>query len=562
MKIEDTMNVMIVLEKLEKSDVTGKFTEEKEACIAEYAKEAVNTFQMRELIKKVREQMLKIEIVSISSRRKQDVYFPNHPILKTLSPTTRDRIMLEVSRSTQREKIKSLLAFKEEIIVEINHNFKIQKEKLLGLIPYKPEYISVLQDKVFQISFLINFIWFFTSDIFIEYYEINYFTNALWSVPLTALNLLQLLITVLYFASFYKCQKSLALFRAAQATTQADPEPEPVQEPVHSDKEEAENKLLGLMKLPFSLVMLFLSWLKGMVMGTSLMILLKFDSKFPYVFGYLLTSFFGTFRSQTIYLCYILFFFMENDTLSNVFNAIVYNLPQLASVGSLGIVFVYVFCLVFYETYALEMMSAAEESSCDSILGCILDLYVSGTIGGSVESFQIVRFGTDLIYFIFFGLLFGNIVSGIMIDTFAALRTQRDEMYDDKKNRCYICGKDRGMLEKNNEKFDKHITDKHFLWNYIFYTYCLNSKHETDYSGLEYEIKRCLSDDAANEEDAIMWLPFNEEGDEGYTQKIIELEQTMLELTEKTKETVKSLQTKPTSEEQAEAVDEGDEDIE
>ena len=137
---------------------------------------------------------------------------------------------------------------------------------------------------------------------------------------------------------------------------------------------------------------------------------------------------------------------MENDTLSNVFNAIVYNLRQLLSVGLLGIVFVYVFCLVFYETYALDMMKEAGPEACDSIYGCILDLYVSGTIGGSVESFKPLRFVTDLIYFIFFGLLFGNIVSGIMIDTFAELRTKRDEMYDDKKNKCYICGKDRGMV--------------------------------------------------------------------------------------------------------------------
>lgn len=33
-----------------------------------------------------------------------------------------------------------------------------------------------------------------------------------------------------------------------------------------------------------------------------------------------------------------------------------------------------------------------------------------------------------------------------MIDTFAELRSKRDEMYDDKKNKCYICGKDRGMV--------------------------------------------------------------------------------------------------------------------
>ena len=35
--------------------------------------------------------------------------------------------MLDVSRSTQREKIKSLLKFQEEIFTEIKHNFSIEK---------------------------------------------------------------------------------------------------------------------------------------------------------------------------------------------------------------------------------------------------------------------------------------------------------------------------------------------------------------------------------------------------------------------------------------------------
>ena len=55
-----------------------------------------------------------------------------------------------------------------------------------------------------------------------------------------------------------------------------------------------------------------------------------------------------------------------------------------------------------------------------------------------------MRFTTDMVYFIFFDLLFSNIVSGIMIDTFAELRAKREEMDDDKKNFCYICGKSRG----------------------------------------------------------------------------------------------------------------------
>jgi hypothetical protein len=69
---------------------------------------------------------------------------------------------------------------------------------------------------------------------------------------------------------------------------------------------------------------------------------------------------------------------------------------------------------------------------------------VSGTIGGSVEELKPGRFFTDLIYYVFFGLLFGNIVSGIMIDTFSERREKREEMTDDKKNKCYICGRGRG----------------------------------------------------------------------------------------------------------------------
>jgi|JI10StandDraft_1071094.scaffolds.fasta_scaffold1338585_2 hypothetical protein len=42
-------------------------------------------------------------------------------------------------------------------------------------------------------------------------------------------------------------------------------------------------------------------------------------------------------------------------------------------------------------------------------------------------------------YAIFFGLLFGNIISGIMLDAFGNLREDNDNLLDDKSNNCYIC---------------------------------------------------------------------------------------------------------------------------
>lgn len=101
-------------------------------------------------------------------------------------------------------------------------------------------------------------------------------------------------------------------------------------------------------QFPIAIIQFFISFISNTFFDSSLGILIRFDSKFLYILAYLLSSLFGVFYSQTIFLFYILFFFMENDHLSNVFNAIAYNLSPLFSVGLLGVVFMYVFCLVFF----------------------------------------------------------------------------------------------------------------------------------------------------------------------------------------------------------------------
>jgi inositol 1,4,5-triphosphate receptor type 1/inositol 1,4,5-triphosphate receptor type 3 len=77
-----------------------------------------------------------------------------------------------------------------------------------------------------------------------------------------------------------------------------------------------------------------------------------------------------------------------------------------------------------------------------------------------------------MIYITFFGLLFGNIVSGIMLDAFSSLREEADALDSDKSNKCYICDITREAIEKQGSTFASHIK-QHFLWNYIFYVYYL-----------------------------------------------------------------------------------------
>lgn len=64
------------------------------------------------------------------------------------------------------------------------------------------------------------------------------------------------------------------------------------------------------------------------------------------------------------------------------------------------------------------------------------------------------------------------------------------------------------QMEKQNETFKKH-TSRHFLWNYLFYRYCLELKDPSDFTGLEYSISTQVSDLK------IEWFPDNGPKDEG-----------------------------------------------
>jgi hypothetical protein len=114
---------------------------------------------------------------------------------------------------------------------------------------------------------------------------------------------------------------------------------------------------------------------------------------------------------------------------------------------------------------------------CDSMLDCVMSLYVSGAITETMEVFELQRFTFDMIYLTFFGLLFGNIVQGIMLDAFAGLREKNEELTNDKKNTCFICNMPREIMEKKGEKFKDHTENTHFLWNYVFYIISLERKN-------------------------------------------------------------------------------------
>ena len=90
-------------------------------------------------------------------------------------------------------------------------------------------------------------------------------------------------------------------------------------------------------------------------------------------------------------------------------------------VALLGVLFVYGFSVLTFNTYFDDIYPEISEEMdvCNSLITCMITLLTSGVIGNSMVQWDPVKFFFDMGFTVFFGLLFTNIISGIMIDTFA-----------------------------------------------------------------------------------------------------------------------------------------------
>lgn len=76
----------------------------------------------------------------------------------------------------------------------------------------------------------------------------------------------------------------------------------------------------------------------------------------------------------------------------------------------------------------------------------MITLSLSGVVGDGMTHWELSTFLYDTLYFIFVSILFSNIISGIMTDTFAEMRDKRNFIEADKKNNCFMCGIERTIV--------------------------------------------------------------------------------------------------------------------
>ena len=121
------------------------------------------------------------------------------------------------------------------------------------------------------------------------------------------------------------------------------------------------------------------------------------------------------------------------------------------------------------------------------------------SLGGSISY---TRFAFDNLFNVILVILVVEIISGIIIDTFGALREEHNKITDSIENKCMICGKNRDTIEReyqdsleenrneaekaaDDKAFEYHKSEQHNIYDYIFFLAYLAEKPELEYTGLE-----------------------------------------------------------------------------
>ena len=230
-------------------------------------------------------------------------------------------------------------------------------------------------------------------------------------------------------------------------------------------------------------------------------------------------AFFG--RVRILYAVHLFDLINMFDTMKNIVRAITHNSKQLLLTAFLAIILLYFYSLIAFlyvdDTFWLSSVEPSGESLCNTLIQCFTTVAAlgprsAGSVGdvllrpsyGQDTGFRLrfyIRWVYDVSIFFIVNIICMKLIFGIILDTFAQFRDQRNALENDRNNVCYICSLERYIFDKHADGFEMHIRRDHKLWNYLYFMYFLKKKDSTEYTGIEsYVAAQVFRDDTD-------WLP-------------------------------------------------------
>uniref|UniRef100_A0A8C3LV57 Inositol 1,4,5-trisphosphate receptor n=1 Tax=Chrysolophus pictus TaxID=9089 RepID=A0A8C3LV57_CHRPC len=270
------------------------------------------------------------------------------------------------------------------------------------------------------------------------------------------------------------------------------------------------------------------------------------DVEFLYHVGYILTSVLGLFVHELFYSILLFDLIYREETLFNVIKSVTRNGRSILLTALLALILVYLFSIVgflflkddfilevdrlpdndplgmhrnmetFMESCSGDKISCSAEPTalqeadtdqweraCDTLLMCIVTVLNHGLRnGGGVgdilrkpskdESLFPARVVYDLLFFFIVIIIVLNLIFGVIIDTFADLRSEKQKKEEILKTTCFICGLERDKFDNKTVSFEEHIKYEHNMWNYLYFIVLVRVKNKTDYTGPESYVAQMI----------------------------------------------------------------------
>ncbi|CAE1225060.1 ITPR1 [Acanthosepion pharaonis] len=145
------------------------------------------------------------------------------------------------------------------------------------------------------------------------------------------------------------------------------------------------------------------------------------------------------------------------------------------------------------------------QRACDSLIMCIVTSLNQGLRNGggigdvlrkpsSKEPLFVARVIYDLLFFFIVIIIVLNLIFGVIIDTFADLRSEKQQKEEILKNTCFICGLDRSSFDNKAVSFEEHLKSEHCMWHYLFFIVLVKVKDPTEFTGPESYVYAMVKD--------------------------------------------------------------------
>jgi len=440
------------------------------------------------------------------------VYFPIPPICQYLTEASRQRVLWGVNRESPGEKMMDFFTFTEELKAEMMH---LEKMSTFQSISFISRNFESLKAVMLYLAFLINALLLYdvrTKDPTNPYDDVEtmykniVFETQIIEYAVMGLGVLQTLLCGVIAGGVLATNGPLAIasqwatrIRLQGKRNEDDPEPEEgsMQMLLTMGPEEA-----GIMDGEAGFLATVTYYL------VSFQYLLS-DNVVLWHLSTLVMAVLGVGVTPFILSYHLLDLVYGSEILQNVLRAVTFNGVQLLMTALLCAIVLYFFtCLEFLvmrNNFYLD--DFADVRACDTMRDCYLVTMREGLIngGGMADYLQprspadkanfLARFFFDLTFFITIIIILMNIIFGIIIDTFSAMREMTENKINDMKTVCFICSIDRYTFDKQGTPFDIHIKEEHNMWKYLYYLVYLSTKDETEYTGLESYVGALMADE-------------------------------------------------------------------